>query len=64
MSNSIRIGIRVSHYKYGKGVVERLIPPGLAEVRFGKTVKYVIQTNLTSLDQKEGEKDASVVSLE
>lgn len=53
MSNNFQIGDRVAHYKYGQGVVERLLAGGLAEIRFKSGLQYVQQTNLRSLDAEE-----------
>lgn len=58
MAGLIKLGDRVAHYRYGKGVVERLVSQGLAEVRFGDTVQYVQQKNLQSLDQQERQEHA------
>lgn len=58
MTESVKIGDRVKHYRYGRGIVERLVSRGLAEVRFGKTLKYVEQNNLQSLDWPEREAQA------
>jgi len=55
MTESVKIGDRVKHYRYGRGVVERLVSRGLAEVRFGRTLQYVEQNNLQSLDWPERE---------
>lgn len=56
MSNSILVGDRVKHYKYGTGIFVRAVSQGLAEVRFGNTIQLVEQKNLTSLDQKRRER--------
>jgi hypothetical protein len=56
MSASLINGERVVHYRHGKGIVERLIHGGIAEVRFGNTLVYVQQTSLKSLEQEEKKK--------
>jgi len=53
MEDIVKVGDRVTHYKHGHGVVERLVFPGLAEVRFGSTLQYLEQRNLQSLDRVE-----------
>ena len=55
MTEAIRVGDRVDHYRYGRGVVERLVSQGLAEVRFGPALEYVELKNLLSLDRLERE---------
>jgi DNA helicase IV len=52
-SNQLQIGDRVTHYKYGQGVVERLVAGGLAEVRFKRRLEYVQQENLRSPDAEK-----------
>ena len=56
MSNLIRAGVRVWHYKYKIGVVVKLVSQGLAEVRFGNTLQQVELKNLTPLDSIEQKK--------
>lgn len=71
MTSMIRVGERVKHYKHGRGIVEKLLSKGLADVRFGKSLQYVELKNLRSIDKTtkkqikktEKEKLTSIKSL-
>lgn len=58
MAGSISVGERVTHYKFGVGLVKELVSQGLAEVRFGTACRYVELKNLKSLDREKREEHA------
>lgn len=56
------MGERIHHYRYGKGIVTKLISHGLAEVQFERSSKYLEIKNLISLDEIDRQKDARAES--
>lgn len=58
MTESVKVGDRVTHFRYGQGIVERMVSHGLVEVRFGAALQYVDQRSLLSLDGQAREAKA------
>lgn len=55
MTKAPKVGDRVTHFKHGRGVVQRLLFQDFAGVLFGQTLHYVQRKNLLSLDKIERE---------
>lgn len=64
MTEIFKIGCRVSHYKYGIGIIERHVSSGLAEVRFNKALHYVEEKNLKLIEPPEEDIINSVKKIE
>ena len=51
MSEALRIGDKVFHYKFGKGTVQDLIHNSLLDIKFGEKRKYIQRNELRLWDE-------------